>query len=155
MKGTRHSILTFLLSFIFCLPSFAQVQSMATQTELAAQGKSLKTDFLSPSGGLYSNISDILRPPTNARVLDNLEQLKTGIWTSHGIGFTQAGTYTSSNPVQVMVADGLGNILVQDGTAFSIYNTATNTSTNNTGSLAPTTAPPLPDISPGVITPGE
>lgn len=101
----------------------------AAATELAQKGVSLKTEILSLDKGLASNVSDLLRESTQAKVLNNLHMLKRGVWTTRGTGRTRKNSsaetdsgdpgysfsiketaiYTSSAGVASVVAGGYEN----------------------------------------------
>ncbi len=73
-------------------PVFAQINNgepPSLKTELSEKGVSLKPIVMSPTRGLVTNITDIGRSEQNAAVLDNLQMLKGGVWTSRGIGHTK------------------------------------------------------------------
>jgi len=98
----RKWITWFLAVWLSVLPAVAQQapappQPPAAMTEMAQKGVSLKPDVLTPSRGLYSNTTDLLRDKDSAKILNNLQQLQRGIWTSRGIGYTKerAGSFNS------------------------------------------------------------
>lgn len=62
---------------------------LATQTPLSQDGKSLQPGFVSPGRGLASYIASTKRASDQAAILTNFEQVKPGIWTTRGIGWTQ------------------------------------------------------------------
>ncbi len=64
-----------------------QAPPPASMTELSQQGRSLKTDIIAPDKGLATSVSDLLRSSQYARVLNNLQMLKRGVWSSRGTGF--------------------------------------------------------------------
>jgi len=96
-------------ALLSCAPVFAQATPPpAAQTELSKQGISLKVDILAPTKGVASNVGDVLRDPGYAKTLDNMQQLKRGIWTSNGLGTTSwttfAPAYGTGTWVDVMAA---------------------------------------------------
>lgn len=117
--------------------AFAQEASApaAASTELAQKGVSLKTDIISLDKGVATNISDLLRESTQAKVLDNLHMLRRGVWTSIGTGrtrvnasaysgyLTEFGIYTSSAGVQSLV----GALANGSNTTFHVVNTTDGT----------------------------
>lgn len=91
--GLVKQLLCCLLSIcILASPVLAQQSGGAAQpapaerTELSEMGRSLKTVMFSPTRGLQTNITDLGRSEQNAAVLNNLQQIKKGVWTSRGIG---------------------------------------------------------------------
>lgn len=72
----------------------------ALQTELSQHGVSLKPEIMSASRGVFSNTSDLLRSPDYAKVINNLQMLKRGVWTTKGTGFTnESGATTGTSDV--------------------------------------------------------
>ena len=65
------------------------LRTPVSQTPLSQQGHSLQTGQLSADSGLISNSGLINRPQTAARVLNNLQQIIPGVWTSSGIGWSR------------------------------------------------------------------
>jgi hypothetical protein len=45
-----------------------------------------KTSVMSPDRGVITNTADLLRPADAAKVINNLQMTKRGVWTSRGIG---------------------------------------------------------------------
>lgn len=64
-------------------------RSPVSMTPLSRDGKSLQAGMLTALGGLATNIGSLLRGPDQCKVLNNLQMLVRGVWTSRGIGWTR------------------------------------------------------------------
>lgn len=85
--------LLLVMLFLLCTTSLRAQQDNSSQapasmSELARNGVSLKTTVINPSAGVYAGVSDIVRLDQYARVLNNLQMTRRGVWTSRGIGYT-------------------------------------------------------------------
>lgn len=104
----RQLLSIFLSVCILASPVLAQQTddqtAPAQRTELSEKGQSLKTVLFTPSRGLQTNITDIGRSEQNAAVLNNLQMLKKGIWTSRGIGTKSANFSPDSSSGQAVTA---------------------------------------------------
>lgn len=97
-------LLALVMLFLLCMPSLHAQQdnsSMppAAMSELARNGVSLKTSVINPSAGVYAGVSDLIRQEQYARVLNNLQMTKKGVWTSRGIGYTTDSAQLGVGPV--------------------------------------------------------
>lgn len=63
-----------------------------TNTPLSLEGRSLQPGLLSCKRGLSSHKSSLERAPDEAAILINLQQIRPGIWTSKGIGWSRQRT---------------------------------------------------------------
>ena len=73
-------------------------RSPVSETPLSQQGKSLQAALLTARRGLATNIASLDRGPDYCRVLNNLQMIIRGIWTSIGIGWTRqrAGAFNAA-----------------------------------------------------------
>jgi hypothetical protein len=107
----------------------------AAETPLSQQGHSLQPIEVTVDDGLITNVSLLDRPQTAARILDNMQQIIPGIWTSVGLGWTPQRTsvFNSGAPWLAFsfFVDNSGNktLLFQVGSVLYSYNLATNTET--------------------------
>lgn len=134
---TYYSLLVAFLSVLFCAQiGFAQG---AQETELEAQGQSLKTTVVIPSDGVMTYSGDISRAATYAKVLDNLHMLRRGVWSSRGCGYTVAGTIGGSVEGLAGYCDQQGSdqILALSSTSQAfIFNPVTGVSLDVSGNYA-------------------
>lgn len=87
--GLRHLYcLIALLIALLGVPALAQ-QGQGETPDLIGSN-SLKVSMFSPTRGVMTFISDLARSDEYAQVLDNLQMLRKGIWTSRGIGHTKS-----------------------------------------------------------------
>lgn len=104
-------LFAFLTAFLLCVPAlYAQqdnsAQAPASMSELAQRGVSLKVSLLNPSAGVYTGVSDLVRQDQYARVMNNLQMTKRGVWTSRGIGYTLESAQLQVGTVNAMAAVG-------------------------------------------------
>lgn len=122
-------------------------RSPVAETPLSQQGHSLQTGELTVDAGLYTNIALLDRPQNAARILDNLQQLIPGIWTSSNLGWTpqRASVFNSGAPFlefsYFIDNTGTRTLLFQVGSALYSYNISTNTETAITTGLNATAIP--------------
>jgi len=118
----------------------AQAQSQqqpppAAMTELSQQGRSLKPDITAPDKGLATSVSELLRSPQYARVLNNIQMLKRGVWSSRGTGFAKqrAGSFNSGNAFTEFgkhtTTSGVNRFVLQNQANIYDYNIGTSTET--------------------------
>ena len=112
---------------------------IVAQTPLSQRGKSLQSDFLGTEGGLATNVGTFTRQPDEFRVLNNLQQLVRGVWTSVGIGWARErnNNFNSGNPFYefsyFIDSAGTKTLLFQNGTKLYSYNLSTHTETQISG----------------------
>lgn len=157
-----NRLITFLLAFwLSCAPSLAAVMGsgdasapsgggnvpQASITELQARGTSLKPSMFGPAKGLFTNVSDLLRDEQAAKVLNNLQMLKRGVWTSRGIGWTKerVSTFNSGAAFLEMTThtneDGVNRFVFQVGDKIYSYDLSTHTETQIQGSVDASATP--------------
>lgn len=156
----RKWITWFLAVWLSVLPATAQQAAStaapppAAMTEIAQKGVSLKPDVLTPSRGLYSNTTDLLRDKDSAKILNNLQQLQRGIWTSRGIGYTKerAGSFNSGATflefAQHTTSAGVNRLVFQVGAKVYSYDLSSHTETEIKGSLSTTAIPCIRSYNP-------
>jgi len=138
-------ILSLLLAFLLaCCPALAQQAGQAgTPSELSQEAKSLKIVPNTPTRGVVTNSADLLRTDDSARVLNNLQMLRQGVWTSRGIGWQKqrASAFNSGaefKDFSVQSTTTGDNLLFQVGGKVYIYDLATSTETELFSGTAPT-----------------
>lgn len=145
------NLLLALVLLVAPVPAFAQAP--AEQTELAKNGISIKTEIYSPSKGLVTNISDFIRDKSAAKVLNNLQMIEPGVWTSKGVGWTrQSSGSISSNAAAVESlafesGDGAFHYFIQCGTSFYEYDVNARTAANITAGMTLSTSA-IPSLAP-------
>lgn len=102
-------------------------RSPAQMSPLARDGKSLDVRALDVSGGLLSNIDEMLRPNTKAKVLRNFHQFSRGRFSSSGGGWTRdclssLGNGTDSTLDFGLYLDALGNQYLMTQVGGTLYN---------------------------------
>lgn len=110
-------------------------QPPATMSELSQKGVSLKVDVLTPTRGLASSVADMLRDGQYAKVLNNLQMLKRGVWSTRGTGWSKhvntqhnsGGNITEIHPY--VDSSGTKKILFRCGGKYYDYNIGTTTAT--------------------------
>jgi hypothetical protein len=142
------------------LPVFAQAQQAANnagQTELALRSVSLKLVPNNPTRGAVSNISDLLREENAAKVINNLQMFRQGVWTNTGIGFAKqrAGVFNSGAQfldfaVQ-LTSTGTERLLFQCGNKVYSYDTDTDTETEIGTGYSTTALPCIRSYTPTAI----
>lgn len=115
----------------------------ASQSELARKAIGLKLTPNTPTRGVVTNVSDLLRTEDSARVLNNLQMLRQGVWTSRGIGWQKqrASAFNSGaefKDFSVQSTTTGDNLLFQVGGKVYIYDIATSTETELYSGTAPT-----------------
>lgn len=153
-------LLCYLLIALLVLPSNALAQSTnddtppALRTELTERGVSLKPVVLTPTKGVKTNATDLVRPQEYAHVLDNLQQLTQGVWTSRGIGHVKdrSSSFASGNAFRQIqpysIATGGDRLLMHvydklilynpaDESEVDLYAAGVSNNINNTGTFAP------------------
>lgn len=112
-----------------------QAPPPASMTELSQQGRSLKTDIIAPDKGLATSVSDLLRSSQYARVLNNLQMLKRGVWSSRGTGFVKqrASAFNSGQAFNEFgkhtTTSGVKRFVLQNQAQIYSYDIATSTET--------------------------
>lgn len=156
----RKLLAWYLAVWLSILPAVAQQQSQPTamppaaMTEIAQKGVSLKPDVITPSRGLYSNTTDLLRDKDSAKILNNLQQLQRGIWTSRGIGYAKerAGVFNSGATflefAQHTTTAGVNRLVFQVGAKVYSYDTSTHTETEIKNSLSTSAIPCIRSFNP-------
>lgn len=145
------------------LPVHAQQQqaanaaSNAGQTELALRSVSLKLVPNNPTKGVVTNISDLLREENAAKVINNLQMLRQGVWTNTGIGYTKqretvfnAGGQFMDFAVQ-QTSTGTEKMLFQVGGKVYSYDTSTDTETEIGTGFSTTALPCIRSYTPTAI----
>lgn len=111
-------------------------RSLASQTPLSQKGVSLQAGTIIARMGLGSAISAVERGGDYFKVLNNLQMLKQGIWTSRGIGWTKhrASTFnggTRFREFSFFVDNaGVKTMIFQVGSKVQSYNIGTQTETD-------------------------
>lgn len=121
----------------------------ANETPLQQQGRSLQGGFVSCRRGLASNVGSLERPNDKARILNNFQMLKPGVWTTKGIGWTKhrasafngGGTFLDFS----FFVDNAGTrtLIFQVGSKVQSYNLATTTETDIITGLTVTAYPTM------------
>jgi streptogramin lyase len=125
------------------MPPNSSVPSPSSYSPLSIQGHSLQTGVLTVNEGQWSNLSELLRSNTQAKLLNNFQMLTRGIWTNPtGIGWTlqRAGVFNGGAAFMDfgVLVDFQGNrtLLFQVGNTLYSYDLATSTETAYTGALS-------------------
>lgn len=142
-----RKLIAIIYTLVLCLITTPVYGQDATTTELMQNGRSLKSSILTLDGGLVSNISDLLRDKDSAKVLNNLQMLKKGIWTNVGTGRTRMTDATSSTISSTCITEmaqhttsaGVNRLVLVNGSIFL-------NATLNTASSPP--AVTLTDVTP-------
>lgn len=124
-------------------------RTLASQTPLSQKGVSLQAGTIVASQGLGSALSAIARGGDYFKVLNNLQMIKQGIWTSRGIGWTRhrAGTFNSGarfREFSFFVDNaGVKTLIFQVGSKVQSYNLGTTVETDILTGLTATAQPCL------------
>lgn len=133
-------------------------------SELAQNAKALNLVPTTPIRGAVTNISDLLRTEESAKVLNNLQMLKQGIWTNQGIGWQKerAGVFNSGAQFMEFAVHqpttGGDKLMFMVGDKVYLYDLASHTETLlYTAASAPTKAPCIRSHSPTsvILTDGD
>lgn len=122
------------------IPAAAQAQQQINQGQL-------KPQVIAPTGGIQTNTADILRTKEYAKVINNLQMLKRGVWTSRGIGWTKqrAGQFNSGaaflEMAQHFTTSGTQRFVFQVGDKVYSYDLGTSTETQLASSLSTSAIP--------------
>lgn len=140
------------------LPGFAQAQAPSAQatgqTELAAKAVSLKLVPNNPTKGVVTNISDLLREENAAKVINNLQMLRQGVWTNNGIGWSKQRASVFNSGASFLdfaiqqTSAGAEQMLFQVGGKVYAYDTGTNTETELATGLSTTALPCIRSYTP-------
>ena len=125
------------------MPANSSVPSPSAYSPLSIQGHSLQSVLLTVNDGQWSNLSELLRQPTQAKLLSNFQMLKRGIWSNpRGVGWTKQRASVFNSGAAFMdfgvFIDFAGNqtLLFQVGNTLYSYNLGTSTETAYAGALA-------------------
>lgn len=134
-----------LLSQSAALGQQPQDAGSGTQSELARNALSLKLVPNTPTRGVVTNNSDLLRTDDSARVINNLQMLRQGVWSSRGIGYSKqrAAVFNSGaefKDFSIQTATTGDRMLFQVGGKVYMYDLATSTETELYSGTAPTRA---------------
>lgn len=111
-------------------------RAQVSKTPLSEQGRSLQGGFVSARRGLATNVGNLERASDQAKVLNNYQMIKTGVWTTRGIGWTEhrATAFNSGGTfldfAQFIDSAGVRTLIWQCGTKLQSYNLATQTETD-------------------------
>jgi streptogramin lyase len=115
----------------------------ASYSPLSIQGHSLDVGVLTCNEGQWSNVSELIRTNTQAKLINNFQMLTRGIWSNPtGIGWSLQRSAVFNSGAAFMdfgiLVDSQGNrtLLFQVGNTLYSYNLTTNTETAYGGALA-------------------
>lgn len=149
-----RNLLLLLISWTLAawIPAAAQQATQQTAT-----GGQVKPNIVAPTSGLFTTTADILRSKEFAKVLNNVQMTKRGIWTSRGIGFTKQRNTTFNSGAEILemqthfTSDGTQRFVIQAGSKLYSYNFSNSTETEIGSGLSTTAVPCMRSFSPGVF----
>jgi hypothetical protein len=144
-----------LIILLTCISLSCWIPAVAQQA--IAPGAQIKPNVISPTSGLFTSTADLLRSKEFAKVLDNLQMTKRGIWTSRGIGYVkQRATVFNSGGAMLEMAThftsyGTQRFVIQSGAKLYSYDFGTSTETEIGSGLSATAVPCMRSFSPTVF----
>lgn len=135
------SLFALIFILLFSCPGFAQEAPdtgqgpPASQSELSKYGNSLKPVMFAPTRGLVTHVTDLARDSSTAAILDNMQMLRKGIWTSRGIGHSKhrASTFNSGADIREIYpytdSTGTLKLIIQAEGKVYLYDVAATTDT--------------------------
>jgi streptogramin lyase len=124
------------------MPVNTSIPSPSSYSPLSLTGHSLQSGLLTVNEGQWSNLSELLRQQTQAKLLYNFQMLRRGTWSNPtGIGWTLQRSADFNSGAAFMdfgvLTDSQGNktLLFQVGNTVYSYNLSTSTESAYTGAL--------------------
>lgn len=121
----------------------------ASETPMSQLGRSLQSGWVSCRRGLASNLGSLERGSDKARILNNFQMIRPGIWTSKGLGWTKHRDDAFNSGGTILdfsfFVDNAGTrtMLLQAGSKVQSYNLSTETATDVITGLTVTAYPTM------------